>query len=299
MYNSNNDIDPIDLGGMRLFAGTREGQAGMEWSSVMPSGLTICILLQGFVDCRFEAACPSDVGNTRWQTMTFGTVQAARNTEIRHRIDRDATLSGAFLHLTLEEIICLLGDEAERVLSHGDEPLTISNLVTCPRRLQSLAWQMIGCPLQGTSRRLYLSGKALELLAFALDETRAACNDCPLIQNTSLTPRDIERLHAARQILRSELANPPTLAALAARIGTNAAKLSAGFRDLFGTSVYAFVKAARLDEARMLLEAGETSISDVARHLGYHRASFATAFRQRFGVTPSTYLATKTGSAKQ
>lgn len=231
--------------------------------------------------------------------MTFGTVQAAGETVIHHRINKDTPLSGVFLHLTAAEVMRLLGDEADRVLTADKTPLTISSLVTCPRWVQALAWQMIGCPLQGTARRLYLSGKALELLAFALDETRMACEDCPLVKSATLTPRDIERLHSARRILLSELSDPPTLPILAARIGTNATKLSSGFREMFGTSVYAFVKGARLDEARLLLEAGEASITDVARRLGYHRASFATVFRERFGVTPSAYLANKSGSAKQ
>jgi AraC family transcriptional activator of pyochelin receptor len=54
--------------------------------------------------------------------------------------------------------------------------------------------------------------------------------------------------------------------------------------------VYAFVKSRRLDEARYLLEAGETSISGVAQGMGYHPAHFATEFRKRFGVSPTEVI---------
>lgn len=70
----------------------------------------------------------------------------------------------------------------------------------------------------------------------------------------------------------------------------NAHRLNELFRAIFGASVYAFVKEARLDHAKKLLESGDFSVSQAAYSCGYHPAHFSTEFRKRFGVSPSDYI---------
>lgn len=255
--------------------------------------MTVCVMLRGTVACSFESERPRGTDLVEWNNLMFGMIRTRNPVEINHQLRQNTDLAGVFVHFEPEELARIAGDEALQLLERSPTPFDLSCPASCPRRVQALAWQMIGCPLQGASRRLYLSGKALELLAFALDDMGDKCDACPLVRELTLSAGDIERLHAARTILLSELADPPTLQQLASRIGINVNKLKYGFNQLFGTSVYAFVKGKRLDEARLLLESGEVSVSEVARRLGYHAASFATVFRQRFGMSPSAYLASK------
>lgn len=65
-------------------------------------------------------------------------------------------------------------------------------------------------------------------------------------------------------------------------------KLSAGFRQVYGASVFGFLQEYRLEQAYKLISTGEMSVSEAAFHVGYGAAHFATIFRKRFGVSPSS-----------
>jgi AraC-like DNA-binding protein len=59
-----------------------------------------------------------------------------------------------------------------------------------------------------------------------------------------------------------------------------------------GRSPYQYVKEARLDRARQLLDDGRLGIAHVAHSVGYTSVShFIKGFRARFGVTPGDYAA--------
>lgn len=140
---------------------------------------------------------------------------------------------------------------------------------------------MLLCPLQGTARRVYLAGKALELAATVMAglEQRGGAS--------TLRAHDVRRLRAAQDILRQRLDDPPSLPELARLAGTNVNKLTTGFRQLFGCSVYEFVRAQRLDLAYRLIAAGHGSVAQAAQACGYTDSHFTKVFRQRFGVAPS------------
>ena len=85
----------------------------------------------------------------------------------------------------------------------------------------------------------------------------------------------------------ASLQQPPTLPELARRAGINVNKLTTGFRQLFGCSVYAFVREQRMAQAHALLAAGEMSVSEAAYACGYTDSHFSKAFQRRYGVLPS------------
>ncbi|CAJ4934345.1 regulatory protein PchR [Burkholderia pseudomallei] len=80
---------------------------------------------------------------------------------------------------------------------------------------------------------------------------------------------------------------PPTLDALCARVGMNPRKLTAGFRKVFGASVYAYLQEYRLRTAHEMLCAEDANVSTVAYRVGYSPAHFSIAFRKRYGISPS------------
>jgi AraC-like DNA-binding protein len=84
------------------------------------------------------------------------------------------------------------------------------------------------------------------------------------------------------------LEEPPSLPELARSVGLNEFKLKVGFRTHFGTSVFGYLRAQRMDQARRLLVRGELSVTEVAARVGYSNPSkFAAAFRKHFGRPPS------------
>jgi transcriptional regulator GlxA family with amidase domain len=95
---------------------------------------------------------------------------------------------------------------------------------------------------------------------------------------------------AVERQVRADLANVPTLPALAARVGTHEKRMSRVFREQTGRSVFEFVRETRLAEAQRLLAGSALSVEEVALAVGFSSAAnFSTAFRERFGRTPTAY----------
>jgi DNA-binding response OmpR family regulator len=103
-------------------------------------------------------------------------------------------------------------------------------------------------------------------------------------------PADEVTLRAAQRLIGEELAALPPLARLAERVGTSERRLSEIFRRRLGTTVFAWVREARLREARRLLADTSMDVQEIARAVGFRGAgNFTTAFRERHGLTPSRY----------
>jgi len=102
-----------------------------------------------------------------------------------------------------------------------------------------------------------------------------------------LTTRDINCLYQARDYLVDHYANPPKIVDLARIAGVNQTKLKAGFKEVFGQTIYEFVLKLRMENAAELLLKSDHSISEVAYRVGYeYPANFSGAFRQYYGVSP-------------
>jgi AraC-like DNA-binding protein len=97
-------------------------------------------------------------------------------------------------------------------------------------------------------------------------------------------------MHEVKELLRSRLANPPTLAEVATAVGTNDFTLKRNFKAVFGQPVYAHLLAIRLTHACQLLKDSRQSIKEVAAAVGYAYANhFTTAFRRTYGLSPGQY----------
>jgi AraC-like DNA-binding protein len=147
---------------------------------------------------------------------------------------------------------------------------------------------VLSCRLTGDSRRTYMRGKALELLANAMDSLKSACE--PQRKTVRLTSVDFDRIASARSIMVADLEKTLTLAALARRVGLNRTKLAMGFKEFYGVSVQAFWRDAKLTKARELLRDSDMPVTEVAFSLGYSElSSFTRAFSRKFGILPRDY----------
>ena len=149
------------------------------------------------------------------------------------------------------------------------------------------ATTILGTDLRGSLRRYYVEGRALELLVLSLNSLiNAEANiDNP---ERGLSQREVDRMHRTREFLEANFVNPPTISELARHIGLNEAKLMHDFKQLFSQTIFDFSQNLRMDEAKRLLETTDRSITEVAFDVGYEYSSnFTTAFKRRFGITPS------------
>ena len=152
-----------------------------------------------------------------------------------------------------------------------------------PPHLRYLLDTLWNAPAPLGLKRLHYEAVVLELLA-----QQAALWLAPgpvALPPLGATERD--KLHHARVLLLRQLAEPPTLAALARACQLNEFSLKRGFRLLFGSSVGQFVQAQRLEAARHLLLGGGHTVAEIAYQFGYaHPQHFHRAFKKQFGTTP-------------
>ena len=109
-------------------------------------------------------------------------------------------------------------------------------------------------------------------------------------QLSPIDERGLRLVYQARDILLAELRNPPDLATLTRRVGTNHSKLTREFQRHLGMSVFAYLREQRLAQAQSLLAETRLPIHLVADQVGFKRpGDFGTAFKRRFGVTPREF----------
>ncbi|MBD2258237.1 AraC family transcriptional regulator [Pseudanabaena sp. FACHB-2040] len=183
----------------------------------------------------------------------------------------------------------------------GDVPTTLQPLLRAPDRqyyerwgqptasMQGVLQQLMACPYQGLTRRLYLESKVWELMALLLEDMQTEA--APRRKTHRLHAEDVERIHCAGKILVRRLDDPPSLMELARAVGINDHKLKVGFRQVFGTTAFGYLHERRLERSQQLLAAGEISVTEAAQVVGFaSRGHFAAAFRRKFGVNPSVYI---------
>jgi len=131
-------------------------------------------------------------------------------------------------------------------------------------------------------RALYAEAKAFELLhGFLAGRHETA---------SGVTRADVlrERLAPVRHYIDAHLGDPLEMRDLARRFGASPSRLARGFRQVFGQPIFEYVAEARLARARLLLAQGRLSVTQIALDVGYaHAANFSTAFKRRFGMSPS------------
>lgn len=155
--------------------------------------------------------------------------------------------------------------------------------------LEAILWQILRCPFQGITKRMYLEGKALELISWIAQEEI-------VIQTGRQSPQPLEkdildRLYYAKTLLLENLNHPLSSAELAKLVQLNEYTLKRGFKQLFNSSVFDYVRDHRLNRAKQLLETGQMGVTQVMKAVGYRdRHHFAKAFREKFKINPRSYL---------
>ncbi len=176
--------------------------------------------------------------------------------------------------------------ELEKLASHVatgtafcGEPYTALPL----RRLIDQIAELMNSSHYGALQPLFLESRALEWLALSLCEHP----DPPGAHPHS---RQIERMHAARELLLARVSRPPTLTEVAHAVGINEFSLKRDFKAVFGRPVHAYLLVARLAEACRLLRDTEDSVKQIAAAVGYaYPNHFSTAFRRAYGTSPASF----------
>ncbi|MDF2661623.1 MAG: Transcriptional regulator, AraC [Paenibacillus sp.] len=108
-------------------------------------------------------------------------------------------------------------------------------------------------------------------------------------KRTSLSTDEIHKIKRVREIVLECMANPPSLVELSRMVGLNDNKLKIGFKELYGTTVFGYLREKRLETALRLLQQGDLNVNETSLAVGYSNPSyFSEAFREKFGVNPGS-----------
>lgn len=104
---------------------------------------------------------------------------------------------------------------------------------------------------------------------------------------------------SARRRLLRQLQQTTDLADLASALGTNAKRLNEAFRKCVGVTVFEYLREERMREACTLLAETTLEVQAIATSLGFSTgANFATAFKDRYGLSPREYRAGRGAEAR-
>jgi AraC-like DNA-binding protein len=85
----------------------------------------------------------------------------------------------------------------------------------------------------------------------------------------------------------------PTIEELASMFYVSPTQLKKSFQNVYGQSIYSFIRTYKMKYAAHLLETTEQTISEVADTMGYDNCSkFSKAFRDIMGASPTEYRKT-------
>jgi len=159
------------------------------------------------------------------------------------------------------------------------------NLMCCPEIRRTLN-NILDYKAIGNAAILYLDAQIQEVLSlFLCNTSQKYCSAC-----SCYSARDNEKLFCVKAIIEQQYQNPPSLHQLASMVGTNISKIKAGFKELFGTTVFEYLFDYRMEIACKYLLDTDKPVQEIADNLGYEYPShFSTAFKRKFGLSPLEY----------
>ena len=148
--------------------------------------------------------------------------------------------------------------------------------------------QMYQQSLNLSMYKLYLRGKIFELMSLYFSKDKEMdIEQCPFLADDN----NIKKIKKAKQIVISRMIEPPTLVELAKEVDISLKKLKQGFKQVYGSSVFAFLIDYKMQVSKRLLSSGNYNVNEVALKVGYSTAThFINAFKKKFGTTPKKYL---------
>lgn len=132
----------------------------------------------------------------------------------------------------------------------------------------------------------YLRIKILELLLYlSVLEIPQHFDKRPYFYKTQ-----VEKVKAIHELITRNLEDHYTLDELSKKFNIPLTSMKLCFKGVYGTSIYSYIKAYRMDKAAIMLKQTKENISDIAHSVGYDNSSkFASAFKSVIGKSPKEY----------
>lgn len=134
----------------------------------------------------------------------------------------------------------------------------------------------------------YLKVKILELLLFLSAMEPEAADETKMVSAA--------HARLAKEVCRyltEQMDRKVTLNMLAETFHVSATLIKNCFKDVYGVSVYSYIRTQKMEKAAVMLRETEMQVTEIAGMLGYDNSSkFAKAFKDVQGVAPVAYRKT-------
>ena len=145
------------------------------------------------------------------------------------------------------------------------------------------------CNELGNYAEKYIEGNILDCLSMMINSSNGS-EERFVPVNLVLS----NKVHEARDIITTQYQNPPSLHELSTMVGTNECTLKSAFKQEFGETVFQCLFDHRMALASQYLRDSDLSLSEIGLLLGYeYQSHFCTAFRRKYGMSPSDYRKAK------
>ncbi len=135
-----------------------------------------------------------------------------------------------------------------------------------------------------TTKQRYLSIKILELLLF-LDSVKPEKENRLYFRKTQ-----IDTIKSIEKYVTEDLRRSVTLVELSEKFCVPLTTMKICFKEVYGISIYKYIKEYRIKIAAEMLRETSKSIGDISYETGYESPSkFSAAFRSIMEVTPTEY----------
>lgn len=149
--------------------------------------------------------------------------------------------------------------------------------------------EIIECELIGFTRAVFLEGKAYEILSHRLRQyldDLASPNKRKILRQTT-----VKKIEEAAGIIKAELENLENILSLARRVGLNQNTLQSGFKHLYGSSVNTYIRNAKIEKAKELIETTDLNITQITYRIGINsRSYFSKLFKNQYAMSPREYI---------
>lgn len=145
--------------------------------------------------------------------------------------------------------------------------------------------EILHCDYKETAKKIFIKSKAFDIAAHLIALCDLECEQ-PAI---GLSKYDIHQIRSIPSILENLLENPPSISALSRMVALNEYKLKAGFKKVYNTTIYEYLRQLRTEQAIELMKENWT-LEEIARQIGYKSMrGFSQAFVKCTGITPAEW----------
>lgn len=149
--------------------------------------------------------------------------------------------------------------------------------------LLTMSRAVIDDPYRGSLGAMFRESAIVQILCQTLgllrDKQRAV---------QEIGSRHYDAVHRAQELLDAALLEPPSTIDLARQVGINRNALQAGFRTVFGTTIFGYVRDQRLRMARILIQEHRMGAAEAGYRVGFRSPSaFSAAYRKAFACAPT------------